>query len=134
MDLLQAACAHLGITVDQVLSHGTYEDHVAVVVDRGIKGCPKYLVALADLGHSASLDIAEEAPAMAPVEPASIIAERALDSFRDVPVVEVASDATEAARRLAEEAGVELTWVEGTGSGGRITKRDVQRAVAAREE
>jgi pyruvate/2-oxoglutarate dehydrogenase complex dihydrolipoamide acyltransferase (E2) component len=35
---------------------------------------------------------------------------------------------TEAARREAEELGVELSGVEGTGSGGRITLRDVQAA------
>ncbi|HEX6135194.1 MAG TPA: pyruvate dehydrogenase complex dihydrolipoamide acetyltransferase [Longimicrobiales bacterium] len=44
------------------------------------------------------------------------------------------------ARRLAEEAGVELSSVEGTGPGGRITKRDIEaaaqagRAAAPREE
>ena len=32
------------------------------------------------------------------------------------------------ARRLAEEAGVELSSVEGTGPGGRITKRDIEAA------
>ena len=38
--------------------------------------------------------------------------------------------ATEAARRKAEELGVELSGVEGTGPGGRITVRDVQAAAA----
>jgi pyruvate dehydrogenase E2 component (dihydrolipoamide acetyltransferase) len=33
------------------------------------------------------------------------------------------------ARRLAEEAGLELSAVEGTGPGGRITKRDIEAAV-----
>jgi pyruvate/2-oxoglutarate dehydrogenase complex dihydrolipoamide acyltransferase (E2) component len=36
--------------------------------------------------------------------------------------------ATEAARRKAEELGVDLSGVEGTGPGGRITVRDVQAA------
>lgn len=40
--------------------------------------------------------------------------------------------ATEAARRRAEELGVELSGVEGTGPGGRITIRDVQAAVQER--
>ncbi|MGH7448732.1 MAG: biotin/lipoyl-containing protein, partial [Longimicrobiales bacterium] len=35
------------------------------------------------------------------------------------------------ARRLAEEAGVELAGVEGTGPGGRITKRDIESAAQA---
>jgi hypothetical protein len=37
-------------------------------------------------------------------------------------------DATEAARKRAEELGVDLSQVEGSGAGGRITIRDVQRA------
>jgi pyruvate dehydrogenase E2 component (dihydrolipoamide acetyltransferase) len=37
--------------------------------------------------------------------------------------------ASPVARRLAEEAGVELSGVEGTGPGGRITKRDIEAAV-----
>jgi len=37
-------------------------------------------------------------------------------------------DATEAARRKAEELGVDLSQVEGTGSGGRILLRDVKKA------
>jgi pyruvate/2-oxoglutarate dehydrogenase complex dihydrolipoamide acyltransferase (E2) component len=40
--------------------------------------------------------------------------------------------ATEAARRKAEELGVELSVVEGTGPGGRITLRDVQAAAQER--
>ena len=36
--------------------------------------------------------------------------------------------ATPAAERRAEELGVDLSRVEGTGSGGRITVKDVQRA------
>jgi pyruvate dehydrogenase E2 component (dihydrolipoamide acetyltransferase) len=35
------------------------------------------------------------------------------------------------ARRLAEESGVELSSVEGTGPGGRITKRDIEAAAKA---
>ncbi|HEX6309275.1 MAG TPA: pyruvate dehydrogenase complex dihydrolipoamide acetyltransferase [Longimicrobiales bacterium] len=35
------------------------------------------------------------------------------------------------ARRLAEESGVELSTVEGTGPGGRITKRDIEAAAQA---
>src|SRR3712207_8708246 len=38
------------------------------------------------------------------------------------------SEATPAAERRAEEMGVDLSRVEGTGSGGRITVKDVQRA------
>lgn len=37
------------------------------------------------------------------------------------------------ARRLAEEASIDLSQVEGSGPGGRILQEDVERAVAARE-
>ena len=38
-----------------------------------------------------------------------------------------------AARKLAEEQGVRLTQVEGTGKAGRVTKEDVVRAAATRQ-
>jgi len=40
--------------------------------------------------------------------------------------------ATPAAERRAEELGLDLSRVEGTGSGGRITVKDVQSAAAKR--
>ncbi len=41
-------------------------------------------------------------------------------------------EATEAARKKAEELGVDLSDLEGTGSGGRIVVRDVTQAAKAR--
>ena len=41
---------------------------------------------------------------------------------------------TPVARRMADEAGISLSDVEGTGMGGRIRREDVERAVAARRE
>jgi pyruvate/2-oxoglutarate dehydrogenase complex dihydrolipoamide acyltransferase (E2) component len=40
------------------------------------------------------------------------------------------TEATEAARSKAEELGVDLNQVEGTGSGGRIVVRDVRKAAS----
>lgn len=41
---------------------------------------------------------------------------------------------TPVARRMADEAGISLAGVEGTGMGGRIRREDVERAMAARRE
>ena len=46
----------------------------------------------------------------------------------DEPAEQSTTEATNAARRKAEELGVDLSQVEGTGSGGRILVRDVQKA------
>jgi pyruvate/2-oxoglutarate dehydrogenase complex dihydrolipoamide acyltransferase (E2) component len=43
-----------------------------------------------------------------------------------------AQEATPSAERRAQELGVDLSRVEGTGSGGRITVKDVQRSAAQR--
>jgi len=48
------------------------------------------------------------------------------DSARDD--TEGRAEATEAAERKAQELGVDLASVEGTGSGGRVTARDVENA------
>jgi pyruvate/2-oxoglutarate dehydrogenase complex dihydrolipoamide acyltransferase (E2) component len=52
--------------------------------------------------------------------------ERAEDPGAEVGAAEVG--ATEAARRRAEKLGVELSRIEGTGAGGRVLVRDVQKA------
>jgi large subunit ribosomal protein L21 len=48
------------------------------------------------------------------------------------PVVEF--DITDSARELADEAGLELSTIEGTGKEGRILKSDVQKAIKKRDE
>jgi large subunit ribosomal protein L21 len=45
-----------------------------------------------------------------------------------------AVDATDTARSLAEETGIDLSTLEGSGKGGRILKSDVAKAIKAREE
>ena len=41
-EVLTAACKQLGVSRKQVLSHKIYDDHIALVVDKGGAGCPKY--------------------------------------------------------------------------------------------
>jgi large subunit ribosomal protein L21 len=48
------------------------------------------------------------------------------------PVAEF--DITDSARELAEEAGLDLATIEGTGKEGRILKSDVQKAIKNRDE
>jgi len=43
-------------------------------------------------------------------------------------------DATDGARALAEEMGVPLGAVVGSGAGGRVTKRDVERAMGVADD
>ncbi|MHA7116562.1 2-oxoglutarate dehydrogenase complex dihydrolipoyllysine-residue succinyltransferase [Pseudomonas promysalinigenes] len=68
---------------------------------------------------------AAAAPAAAPAAPAAAApAAAAADAGEDDPI------AAPAARKLAEENGIDLAAVAGTGKGGRITKEDVVAAVA----
>ena len=60
-------------------------------------------------------------------------APRQEDKQREIPAAEPTPDgpepdATDAARKKADELGLDLSGIEGTGSGGRIVVRDVQEA------
>lgn len=101
--ILELACAHLGVDVDEVLTYRVYEDHIAMVVNPG----PKYTVPLNELHEPEIPDEAEE--------------------IFDESEPEI--DATDSARALAEERGIDLAAIQGTGSGGRIIKRDVEAAL-----
>jgi pyruvate dehydrogenase E2 component (dihydrolipoamide acetyltransferase) len=75
-----------------------------------------------------------EAPAVTPTPAVGTSPERAAGGRAEeveAPKVEGRIKASPLARRLAEEAGLELAQVQGTGPGGRITKRDIEAAVAA---
>ena len=62
-----------------------------------------------------------------PVEEAAASPQRAASAPAKKPPAKKFVPATPAARRLAKDLGVELTLVEGTGPGGRITEADVKR-------
>lgn len=109
--ILAAACAYVECTLSQVLAYHVYEDCIVLVVDRGIKGGPKYTVPLAELGTALPDDEAKMDAEVGKKDEAEI-------------------DATPAARRLAKEFGIELFFVEGSGADGRILKNDVEAKLA----
>jgi len=49
------------------------------------------------------------------------------------PTAPVAIEATDTARTLAEEHGIDLATLEGSGKEGRILKSDVEKAIKERE-
>jgi hypothetical protein len=49
MDYLDVACTRLSVSPDRVLVCRVEGDDLVVVVDRGVAGCPKYRLRLADL-------------------------------------------------------------------------------------
>ena len=46
---LDRACEHLGVDRGSVIKHRVQGDDYIVIVDNGIKGCPKYYVPLSQL-------------------------------------------------------------------------------------
>ncbi|NNK48240.1 MAG: hypothetical protein HKP01_05145 [Gemmatimonadetes bacterium] len=69
--------------------------------------------------------------AKAKTEVAAVVEETPVAAEKP-PVAEF--DITNSARELAEEAGLDLATVEGTGKEGRILKSDVQKAIKNRGE
>ena len=107
---LVAACRRLEVSAEQVLSWRVYPEtaveagYIALVVDKGVAGCPKYKIPLAEL-EVPQIEVAEPEPDLK--EP----------------------EATIAAVRLAEKHGVRLSAIDGSGKGGKITLRDVKEAI-----
>lgn len=121
--LLELACDRLDIDIATVMTHRVYADHIALVVNNGIKGCPKYLVPLDALiaPHPPEPPLTTEGgPLVSPNSP---------DPSEEPPPLPE-PDATRGALRLSAEKWVNLDNVQGTGIGGRITVADVRRAIA----
>ncbi len=80
-----------------------------------------------------------EAAVVEPVEAEAPVEKPAAAPKPEVPAEAVAApeagelDITDAARELAEEHGIDLASVEGSGKDGRILKTDVQKAIKAQE-
>lgn len=90
-------------------------------------------------GDGAAASAPEKPAAEAPAPEASARSEPAAPAPARKPEREPSEPVTPVARRLAEEAGVDLQQVSGSGPAGRVTKKDVERhlqgekAPAARE-
>ncbi len=152
-DKLIAACDYLGIEPEQVLKSRVDGDELVLVVNRGILGCPKYRLPLARL--VAAPPAPEEEPEVETVTPdeeeasgaeaeitttlgddVKIVVEEVppetyveeAPSEPEAPEDAPEPEATASAVKLAAELGIDLASVVGTGSGGRITKRDVEEA------
>lgn len=80
----------------------------------------------------------EQPQAVAPSPQAAVetpaVAEPARETLRpEEPPLQERVKASPLARRIAQEAGIDLAMVKGTGPGGRIVERDVQQFLAARQ-
>ena len=92
-----------------------------------------HILDLVPEGHPAAIseDYAADVLGKMPSEAASDLQRHAAGDFSVEQNQE--TDATEAARELANENSVSLSDVEGTGDGGRVTKTDVENYLAERE-
>jgi pyruvate dehydrogenase E2 component (dihydrolipoamide acetyltransferase) len=70
------------------------------------------------------------AASMSPAAPPSAVAPGSGATVRPEPIPRERIDASPLARRMAEEAGIDMAQVPGTGPGGRIVKRDVEAFLA----
>ena len=76
----------------------------------------------------------KEAPKKAAPEKTAPKAETPVEAAVEQAPAVAEFDITDSARALAEEAGIELATIEGTGKEGRILKSDVQKAIKNRDE
>ena len=103
--------------------------HIAVEIDSTEKvGAVVGLLAESP-DELASLQQASGTPAAAAAAPAPAEAEAAPAASK--PAKKGKVKASPVAKKMAAEKGIDLSTIEGTGPGGRITKQDVEKAIAA---
>ncbi len=111
-----AACAHVGADPRRVMKRRVEAEAVVIIVNNGIKGCPKYVVPFSDLPALDNEPVGGD-----------VLAEK-LTEVMNTRLY----DATPAAIVLADRHKIDLATATGTGVGGRITKRDVESLTLAR--
>jgi pyruvate dehydrogenase E2 component (dihydrolipoamide acetyltransferase) len=85
---------------------------------------------IAEAGEKLEAAPAAPAPPSPPAPPPPVTAE----TGEKAAPPEARVKASPVARRMAEEAGIDLRRIQGTGPGGRIMERDVQSAIEARPQ
>ncbi|MYA85756.1 MAG: hypothetical protein F4Y12_09255 [Acidimicrobiaceae bacterium] len=106
---------------------------IDIRLDEGEEARPGELIAVIGESAEAARDARGPAPARAPATVSTVVAaEPVVVSDDRVVMLDGAPRvvATPAAQRLAEQHGLDLSTVDATGPRGRVTKADVERAVA----
>ena len=103
--------------------------HIVVEIDNTEKVGAVVGLLAASADELASLQQASGSPASAAAAPAAADAEAAPSAPKAAKGGKV--KASPVAKKMAQEKGIDLATVEGTGPGGRITKEDVEKAIAA---
>ena len=103
-DYLDRACKVLGVDKGSVLAHGpSADDHYVVVMDYGIKGCPKYRVPLSHLDELKALEELEALEALPePLLPAPAAFDLGLDDLNYRELQELARGAGIPAKQKAD--------------------------------
>jgi pyruvate dehydrogenase E2 component (dihydrolipoamide acetyltransferase) len=120
-----------GVVHKHLVQEGTpipVGDPIAVIADPGEDVDLKAL-----LSASESADRSPATEPSAPPAPASVVATPAASPApdREDGQFPAGIKASPVARRLAHETGLDLTVLSGTGPGGRVVKRDVERALSS---
>ena len=82
------------------------------------------------IGRSSSPSPMTIAASVTSAAPPSAVTPSAGETARPEPITRERIDASPLARRMAEEAGIDIAQVPGTGPGGRVVKRDIEAFLA----